>query len=96
LAVVCLVAVMLSGTVQATHFCGFRKSNSQNALELGLASPGSPFCLICLMAPSTSALILLVAFFTLFRSTACTGSRQIHLSPIIHSFDLYIRPPPLY
>jgi len=93
---VCLAAVLLSTTAQVTHFCGLRKSNSQAALELDPALPGNPLCLICLMAPSTSAIILLVAFLNAFRTIVCVGGRQMLPIPIIESFHLYIRPPPLY
>jgi hypothetical protein len=95
LAVVCLAAVLLSTTVQTTHFCGLRVPDAQAAVELDRASSGSPVCLTCLMSPSISALILLVAFFTLSSSTVFVGSRQMRLKPVLYFFQLYIRPPPL-
>jgi hypothetical protein len=94
-AIVCLVGVLLSTTVQATHFCGFRGTDAQAAFELDTASSASPVCLTCLMAPSISALILLVAFFVMARSAAFFGGLQICPRPILDSFHLYIRPPPL-
>jgi hypothetical protein len=95
LAVVCLAAVLLSTTIQTTHFCGLRAPGAQAAVELDRASSGSPVCLICLMAPAISALILLVAFFTLSGSTVFVGGLQMRPKLVLYSFQLYIRPPPL-
>jgi hypothetical protein len=50
--------------------------------------------MICLMAPSTSALVLLIAFFILSSSTIPFRRLQVRPRPILTSFDLYIRPPP--
>src|ERR1700732_1973809 len=75
LAVVCLAAVLLSTTVQTAHFCGLRVPDAQAAVELDRASSGSPVCLTCLMAPSISALILLVALLT------SSGRREWILRP---------------
>jgi len=47
------------------------------------------------MAPAISALILLVAFFTLSGSTVFIGGLQMRPKPVLYSFQLYIRPPPL-
>ena len=95
LVVVCLAAVLLSTTIQTTHFCGLRAPGAQAAVELDRASSGSPVCLTCLMAPSISALILLVAFFTLSGSTVFVGGLQMRPKLVLYSFQLYIRPPPL-
>lgn len=94
LVILCLACVLLSATVQATHFCGFRGASTQAALESDRASSASPVCLTCLMAPSMSALILLVAFFVMSRSTLFVGGLQMRPKPILRSFQLYIRPPP--
>ncbi len=59
------------------------------------ASSGSPVCLICLMAPSTSAIVLLVAFFIMALSPVFVGGLQVRPRPFLDSFQLYIRPPPL-
>jgi hypothetical protein len=95
LAVVCLATVLLSTTVQTAHFCGLSVPNAQAAVELDRASSGSPVCLICLMAPSISALVLLVAFFIMSGSTVFIGGLQMRPKPVLYSFQLYIRPPPL-
>jgi hypothetical protein len=90
-----LAAVLLSATVQTAHFCGLRVPDAQAAVELDGASSGSPVCLTCLMAPSISALILLVAFFTMPGSVMLVGRLQMRPKPVLYSFPLYIRPPPL-
>lgn len=92
---VCLAAVLLSTTVQTAHFCGLSVPDAQAAVELDRASSGSPVCLICLMAPSISALVLLVAFFIMSGSTVFIGGLQMRPKPVLYSFQLYIRPPPL-
>jgi hypothetical protein len=91
---VCLAAVLLSTTVQATHFCGLRGIDPQASVELDPASSGSPVCLICLMAPSISAIILLAAFFVMAGSTVFVGGLHMRPKPVLFSFQLYIRPPP--
>jgi hypothetical protein len=94
-AVVCLTAILVSTIIQTTHFCGLRAPDAQAAVELDRASSGSPVCLNCLMAPSMSAIILLVAFFTMSACAAFVGRMQMRPKPVLHSFRLYIRPPPL-
>ena len=66
----------------------------QTAVELDPASSSSPVCLTCLMAPSMSALILLVAFFVMSRSTWFVAALQMRPKPVLCSFQLHIRPPP--
>ena len=94
LAVLCLVCVLLSTTVQATHFCSLGGLPTQTAVELDQATSASPVCLTCLMAPSMSALILLVAFFAMASSMLSVGALQMRPKPVLSSFQLYIRPPP--
>jgi hypothetical protein len=91
----CLATVLLSTTAQAAHFCGFRGPDGQAALQLDSSSFGSQVCLVCLTAPSTSAIILLVVFFIVSRGTVFVGRLQRRPKPILDSFQLYIRPPPL-
>ena len=91
----CLAVVLLSTTVQTTHFCSLRAPDAQTVVELDRASSGSPVCLTCLMAPSISALILLVAFFTMPDSAVFVGGLQMRPKPVFYSFRLHIRPPPL-
>jgi len=46
------------------------------------------------MAPSMSAVILLVAFFALASSMLFVGALQMRPKLVLSSFQLYIRPPP--
>ena len=94
LAVLCLTGVLLSTTVQATHFCGLRGLETQTAVELDRTASASPVCLTCLMAPSLTAVILLVAFFAMASSMLSVGALQMRPKPVLSSFQLYIRPPP--
>jgi hypothetical protein len=95
LSILCLAVVLLSATVQTTHFCSLRAPDAQTVVELDRASSGSPVCLTCLMAPSISALILLIAFFTMPGSAVFVGGLQMCPKPVFYSFRLHIRPPPL-
>lgn len=94
LAILCLVCVLLSTTVQATHFCSLGGVGTQTTVELDQATSASPVCLTCLMAPSMSAVILLVAFFAMASSMLFVGALQMRPKPVLSSFRLYIRPPP--
>jgi len=84
----------LSTSIQAAHFCGRKGPAAQVAVELDPASSSSPVCLTCLMAPSVSALILLVAFFEISSSLFFLGALQMRPKPVLSTFQLYIRPPP--
>ena len=84
----CVVAILVSTTVQAAHFCGFRGPGAQAALELDPASSGNASCLVCLMAPSATAIVLLIALFVSFHSGARTGALQMRPRPNIESFLL--------
>jgi hypothetical protein len=55
---------------------------------LATVSSGSPMCL-------NSAMILLVASFIMPHRTMFVGGLQMRPKPILDSFQLYIRPPPL-
>jgi hypothetical protein len=95
IAVVCLAAVLLSTTVQTSHFCGLGAPDAPAAVGLNTPSSSSPTCLLCLMAPSISAILLLVAFFIMSASAVFVGGLQMRPKPVLYSFQLYIRPPPL-
>ena len=92
---VCLLSVLLSTTVQTTHFCGLGAPDARATVELDQASSGSPVCLICLMARSSTAIVLLIAFVVMSGSTLFVGALKMRPDPVLCSFRLYIRPPPL-
>jgi hypothetical protein len=52
-------------------------------------------CLICLMSPASSAIILLVALLIVSHSAVFVGGQQARPKPILTFFQLCIRPPPL-
>lgn len=91
----CLGTVLLSTTIQTSHFCGLRGLNVPASVEVSPASSGSPVCLICQMARSGTAIVLLIAFVVMSGCTAFVSGLQMWPSPVLHSFRLYIRPPPL-
>ncbi len=91
---VCLAAVLLSTTVQTTHFCGLGAPDAQATVELDRASSGSPVCLICLMARSSTAIVLLIAFVVMSGSAVFVGALKMRPDPVLYSSRLYIRPPP--
>jgi hypothetical protein len=76
------------------HFCGLRGPDAQATVELDRASSGGPVCLICQMARSGTAIVLLIAFVVITVSTVFVGRGQMRLDPVLYSFRLYIRPPP--
>ena len=94
LAVVCFATVLLSTTVQATHFCGLRALDAPASVELSPASSGTPVCLTCLMARSSTAIVLLIAFVIMSGCAVFVGGLQMRPHPVLYSFRLYIRPPP--
>ena len=83
-----MVAILVSTTVQAAHFCGFYGPGAQAALELDPAWSGNASCLVCLLAPSASAIVLLIALFVSFHSGDRIGTLQMRPRPIIESFLL--------
>ena len=91
LVTLCLAAVLVSTNVQTAHFCGFRKSNGHSELELEPAASARS-CMFCLMAPSASSIVLLIALLIGFGNSGRVGILQVRPSPIIESFLLYIRP----
>lgn len=95
MAVLCLAGVLLSVTVQTTHFCGLSSGDAQTSATLDPVPSGSSNCLTCLMAPSISALVLLVGFFITAGSALFVSGLQMRPKPVLYSFRLYVRPPPL-
>jgi len=91
LTVVCM-AMLLMATAQATHFCQFQIPNAHEGSQV--ASSSSPVCLMCLMASSATAAIMFVVFFSRLRSRTRAFSAQPQPRPFLHSFRLYVRPPP--
>jgi hypothetical protein len=47
------------------------------------------------MARSSTAIVLLIAFVVITGSAVFVGGQQMRPDPVLYSFRLYIRPPPL-
>jgi hypothetical protein len=91
------VALLLVATVsQAAHFCGFQSLDLNAGTQLRADSPNTTLCLTCLMAQSVAAIVLSIAFSSIFRRRVRVSPPQIHLRPFLESFQLYVRPPPIF
>jgi hypothetical protein len=96
LALVCIAVLLVASTAQAAHFCGFRINDTRGAAQLRLTSPNGTLCLTCLMAQSATAMVLLVAFFSVLLSSSRASSPELRPRVFLESFQLYVRPPPAY
>ena len=94
LTVVCIAMLLAATTAQAGHFCGFPIPDANGGSQV--ASSRSAVCLICLMASSAMAAIMLVVFFPCLRGGARAWCPRVQPRPFLESFQLYVRPPPAY
>jgi hypothetical protein len=92
------VALLLVATVaQAGHFCGLQSFNlSDDGTQLRADSPNTTLCLVCLMAQSVAAIVLSVAFSSIFRSRLPLSLPQVQPRTFLSSFQLHVRPPPIF
>jgi hypothetical protein len=92
------VALLLVATAaQAAHFCGFQSFDlPDDGTQLRADSPNTTLCLTCLMAQSVAAIMLAIAFSSIFRRRLQVSPPQMHPRPFLSSFQLYIRPPPIF
>jgi hypothetical protein len=91
------VALLLVATVaQTAHFCGFQSLDLRDGTQLRPESPNTTLCLTCLMAQSVAAIVLSIAFSSVFRRRARVS--PLHLQPrsFLVAFQLYVRPPPTF
>jgi len=94
LASLCLVMLLLSTTAQVVHFCELGVPSDRAALQSRPVSPNNAVCLICLMAYSAAAVLLLVSFSPTFRKRPRASVGQARPRLFLESFQLYVRPPP--
>jgi hypothetical protein len=94
LAGLCVAMLLVSTTVQATHFCELSSAGAQEAFRSQPASPSSAVCLICLMAHSAATALLVVVFSPTFRKRVRATVSQVRPRLLLESFQLYVRPPP--
>ena len=52
---------------QAAHFCGFQSLDLRGGTQLRADSPNTTLCMTCLMAQSAAAIVLSIAFSSVFR-----------------------------
>jgi hypothetical protein len=94
LAGLCIAMLLLSTTAQAIHFCELSAPGERVAFQSRPASPNSAICLICLMAHSAAAAVLVVVFSPTFRKRTRASVPQVRPRLFLESFQLYVRPPP--
>ena len=95
LACLCIAMLLLSTTAQAVHFCELSAIGDQLAFQSQPVSPNSAVCLICLMAHSAAAAVLVIAFSPTFRKRVRASVPQVRPKLFLESFQLYVRPPPV-
>ena len=96
LAPLCIALLLVATVAQAAHFCGFPLLDLSGGAQVRAESPGTTLCLTCLMAQSAAAILLSITFSSLFRRRPRAALLQIHPRPFLESFQLYVRPPPIF
>ena len=96
LAGLCIAMLLLSTTAQAVHFCELSIAGELGVSQSQPASPNGAVCLICLMAHSTAAAVLLVVFSPTFRRRARASVPLVRPKLFLEAFQLYVRPPPAW
>ena len=94
LARLCLAVLLLSTTAQTVHFCDLSISSDRAILQSRPVSHTNAVCLICMMAYSAAAAVLLVSFSPTFRKRGRASVPQARPRLFLESFQLYVRPPP--
>jgi hypothetical protein len=97
LAPLCVALLLVATVAQAGHFCGFQWFGlSDDGTQLRADSPNTTLCLTCLMVQSVAAIVLSVALSSILRRRLQVSPPQMHPRPFLSSFQLYIRPPPIF
>ena len=92
----CILFLLVANTVQATHVCGLLVTEAGGSVELSAASANGALCLTCLMAQSAAAAIVFLGLFPTPLRSAVVRPPQVRLRSLLHSFRLYVRPPPSF
>lgn len=90
----CILFLLVANTVQATHVCGLLVTEASGSVELSAASANGALCLTCLMAQSAAAAIVFLGLFPAQLRSAVVRPPQVRPRSLLHSFTLYVRPPP--
>jgi len=95
---VCVAILLLVGIIQAAHICGLQAVQTNvSAQSESAASPASQLCAMCLLIQSVAAvLLLMVVSSPLRRRTFGRSVLQVRIIPVLTSFQLYVRPPPVW
>ena len=96
LALLCLALLLVTAVAQAAHFCGFQSLDVSGGAQVRAESPSTTLCLTCLMAQSAAAIVLSVTFAYVFRRRPRASLLRIHSRSFLESFQLYVRPPPIF
>jgi hypothetical protein len=88
--------LLVASVSQTAHFCSLQSLDLREGTQLRADSPGSTLCLTCLMAQSVAAVVLCIAFSPILRRRVRGQTPQIHPRPFLESFQLYVRPPPIF
>jgi hypothetical protein len=97
LAPLCVALLLVATVAQAAHFCGFQSFElSDDGTQLRADSPNTTLCLTCLMAQSVAAIVLPIAFSSILRRRLQVSPPQMRPRSFLSSFQLYIRPPPIF
>ena len=90
----CIALLLLATTFQAAHVCGLQTADRSDVAQFQSGSLNRAVCLTCLLAQSTSAGLISVAFVLALRRSASVCFPQSRPRPFLQSFQLYVRPPP--
>jgi hypothetical protein len=87
--------LVVAGVGQAAHFCGFQSLDRRDG-TVRADSFNTTLCLTCLMAQSVAAIALCIAFSSIIRRRVRVSPQRMRPRPFLESFQLYVRPPPVF
>src|SRR5438105_11382479 len=92
---VCVLALLIASTAQASHICSFQPSTPRGSGGAEVSAAGSVRCLTCLMAQAATLAVLFLALSLLviarqFSPGECQGKA------FGACLKLCVRPPPSY
>ena len=97
LASLCVALLLVATVAQVAHFCGFQSFDLPDGRsQLRVDSSNTRLCLACLMAQSVAAIVLSIAFSSIFRRRLHVSLPQMRPRTLLSPFQLYVRPPPIF
>jgi len=94
LASLCVALLLVATVAQVAHSCVFQSFDVRDGTQLRADSANTTLCLTCLMAQSVAAIVVSIAFSSIFRRRLQISPPQMHPRSFLESFRLYVRPPP--